>query len=307
MTSTRSPAAAVEQLAHDGRRVVHALEVVEQQQSRPLSQSLLDALERRAVRLAERQGVRDRRDDVCRIVERSQVDEVSTVGQHPSQLPGGFEREPGLPGSARACERDEPNVGAAEQPGNGGQLELATDEPRRRRRQVPLHRADRRLRREGRILAQDRRFQPPQLLARLDAEVLAERAPGLAVRIECLCLAAAAVQREHELAAEPLAVRVLGDQALQLGHERVVYALVELCSDAALDGGEAKVVEPSRLRGRKRRIDSHERRPAPELERRGRILLLVLKEAGEVELAGLDPQPIPVADRLDSVRTEQLP
>ena len=52
--------------------------------------------------------------------------------------------------------------------------------------------------------------------------------------------------------------------------------LVELGIDAALDGGEPKVVEPGGLHGRKRRVDSHEGRPAPELERRGRSLLLVL-------------------------------
>ena len=251
--------------------------------------------------------MRDRRSDVCRIVERGQVDEVAPVGQRPPELPGGLEREPRLSGSARTGERDEADVGAAEQPGDRGQLELTADERRQRRRKVALHRANTLLRRERRILAQDRRFQPPQLLARLDAEVLAERAPRLAIRVERLCLPAAAVEREHELAAEPLAVRVLGDQALQLGHEHVVCALVELCIDSALDGGEPKVVEPSRFRGRKRRVDSHERRPAPELERARRILLLVLEEAGEVELAGLDPQPVTVADRLDAVRAEQLP
>ena len=57
----------------------------------------------------------------------------------------------------------------------------------------------------------------PQLRSRLDAEVLAERAPCLAICVERLCLASAAVEREHELAAEPLSIRVLGDQALELG------------------------------------------------------------------------------------------
>ena len=286
------PGRAGEQLAHDRRRVVHALEVVQQQQGRPLSQSLFDAVQCRAAALAERQGVRDRRSDVCRIVQRAQVDEVPPVGQRPPELPGGLEREPRLSGSARTGERDEADVRAAEQPGHRGQLQLTADERRQRRGQVALHRANTALRRERRILAQDRPFQPLQLLTWLDAEVFAERAPRLAIHVERLCLPAAAVEREHELAAEPLTVRVLGDQALQLGHEHVVCALIELCVDPALDGGEPKIVEPSRFCGRKRRVDSREGRPAPELERGCRSVLLVLEEAGR----GRARRPRPATD-----------
>ena len=37
------------------------------------------------------------------------------------------------------------------------------------------------------------------------------------------------------------------------------------------------------------------------------IILLVLEESGEVELTRLDPQPVPVSDRLDALRSEQFP
>ncbi len=249
----------------------------------------------------------DGRRDVFGIVQRAQVDEVAPVGQRSPELPGGLEREPCLTGSPRTGEGDEADVGAAEQPGHRGQLELAADQRRQRRRKVALHRPNTPLRRQFGILAQDRPFQPPELRTRFDAQVLAKRAARLAIRIQRLYLAAAAVEREHELGAEPLAIRVLRDQAPQLGKDNVVRTLVELGIDAALDGGEPKVVEPSRLGGGKRRVDSHEGGSAPELERRGRNLLLVLEEAGEVELSGLDSQPVPASDGLDAVRPEQLP
>ena len=69
---------------------------------------------------------------------------------------------------------------------------------------------------ELRVLRQDRVLEGAQLGARLDADLLDERAPGAAVGLERVRLAAAAVQREHQLRAQVLAQRLLGDGGLQL-------------------------------------------------------------------------------------------
>jgi hypothetical protein len=55
------PGSRREQLAHDRRRVVHSLEVVEQEQQRLVTQRILDAVDRRAVHLAGRNGMGNRR------------------------------------------------------------------------------------------------------------------------------------------------------------------------------------------------------------------------------------------------------
>ena len=59
-----------------------------------------------------------------------------------------------------------------------------------------------------------------QLRARLDAEVLDQPGPGLLVGGERLGLLAQPVQAGDQLGPEPLPVRVLGDQQLQLADER---------------------------------------------------------------------------------------
>jgi hypothetical protein len=59
---------------------------------------------------------------------------------------------------------------------------------------------------------------------RLDAELLHQHHSRGPIRLERLSLAARAVQREHLLAAQALAQRMLGGQALQLSHHLVVAA-----------------------------------------------------------------------------------
>ena len=65
---------------------------------------------------------------------------------------------------------------------------------------------------ERRVVAKDAREQILQRASRLDAELVDERAPRVVVALERLRLAAGAVERKHELAAKPLAERVLLDQ-----------------------------------------------------------------------------------------------
>ena len=74
-------------------------------------------------------------------------------------------------------------------------------------------------RRERRVLDEDAPLQVLERSPRLDAQLVGEGPAAGGVALERLGLAAAPVQREHELAAEPLAQRMLVDERLELAHE----------------------------------------------------------------------------------------
>ena len=67
------------------------------------------------------------------------------------------------------------------------------------------------------------------------------------VGLERFRLPARAVEGKHELAPKALCQRVLGDQALELADELVVAAESEIRVDTVLEGGEAKLIQPSDL------------------------------------------------------------
>ena len=120
------------------------------------------------------------------------------------------------------------------------------------------------------------------------------------------------------LAPQPFAVRMTGNERLELGDQLGVTAEGEVGGDPLLERRELELLEPRALGLRERRLaEIRERRPAPERERlaqrlgRGGGCLASrpfdeLREALEVELAGLDAEEVarPAGD--DSVGAEQL-
>ena len=73
-----------------------------------------------------------------------------------------------------------------------------------------------------------------QLYARLDPELLDEDLACLAISLQRIALAAAAVQREHQLRVQSLAPRVLAGQLLELTDQLGVAAGDEIGLDAHL-------------------------------------------------------------------------
>jgi hypothetical protein len=122
----------------------------------------------RELRRAER--VRDSPLDEAGLGERGQVDEPDTVRPRVELPACDLQREPGLAGAADPGERDEAVL--PERCGELVELPLAAEEARRRGRQVVpgVARLD-----ERDLVAEDRPHEPPQLLARLQAQHLAER------------------------------------------------------------------------------------------------------------------------------------
>lgn len=151
-------------------------------------------------------------------------------------------------------------------------------------------------------------MQLAQLRPRLDAHLLDEHASRHGVDLEHLGLPAAAVQREHELAGELLAQRVVIDELLQLAHDLGMATGGEIGFHAKLQRGQSLLLQTRDLGGGER-LDGQlgERRAAPQRQRlaqgRGSILgstvcqhaACVLDEALEafrVELSRLHAQAV---------------
>ena len=92
--------------------------------------------------------------------------------------------------------------------------------------------------------------------------------PHVVIRRERIGLTARAIEREHELAREPLAKRVLARRGLELPDELGIRTELELGRDALLERPEPQLLEPVDLGlGELLQLRVRERRAAPERER----------------------------------------
>ena len=158
---------------------------------------------------------------------------------------------------------------------------------------------------------------PPQRLARLDPELLGERAPRLVVGLERLGVAARAVEGEHQLATRSLAQRLLGDQGFELRNHGVDIAQRELRLGALLAHCQHELFERGQRGIRERSLgEVVERRPAPQRERLveaaprafrvfiGEVLTAAVEQslaACDVGRAGIDVEQVPGRARDDDV------
>ena len=83
--------------------------------------------------------------------------------------------------------------------------------------------------------------------ARIDPELVDEHTPPRLVGLQRFRLAARAVEREHQLAAQPLAEGISRQERFQLGDEIGQRAEREIGLDPVLDRGDAKLLEASDL------------------------------------------------------------
>jgi hypothetical protein len=126
---------------------------------------------------------------------------------------------------------------------------------------------------QGIVLAEDRLLELPQRRARLDPELVDEHPPRGLVGLERLGLPAGAVEREHQLAAETLPERVLGDERLELAHKLGARTLGEPSVDQVFERGGVQLVEATGFVGGERlEREVRERRAAPERERPAQLL-----------------------------------
>ena len=103
---------------------------------------------------------------------------------------------------------------------------------------------------ELRPLHQDRLLETPQRRARIDPQRLRELRTYLAVRAQRVRLTSRSVQGEHELTPEPLPVRELRHQRVELDRHLVVASQAELCLNPLLDRHDSEFLEPHCLGAR---------------------------------------------------------
>jgi hypothetical protein len=135
--------------------------------------------------------------------------------------------------------------------------------------------------------------QAPQLGPRLEAHLLDQHRPRLAVGLQRVGLAAGAVQREHPLRVQALLERMRGDEPLELGDRLAVASGRERRVDRQLARPQPELLEAADLRAGERLVgEVAQRLAAPQLER-------VMRGGGAVA-GGLLDEPLE-ADRVDGV------
>ena len=150
---------------------------------------------------------------------------------------------------------------------------VAPDRWRRRCRQS----ADRRARRlrsfQARFMGEDRLLQFPERGRRLEAKLVDQCHASGAVGLQCLGLAPAAVEGQHQLAAQALTQRMLRHERLELADQLCVPSAGQIGVDAVFEQRELKLLEPADLRLRKRlEREFRKRRAAPQLEGRPQLI-----------------------------------
>jgi hypothetical protein len=181
--------------------------------------------------------------DEARVLHRRQVHEEDPVLEAVDELGGGLDRQPRLARAARPGEGHEPNARRAQHRDDLVELGAPADQRRRGSRQVAPGAQFGRLDQQRGIVVEDRLLQAAQLGAGLGPELVEQGAPRGAVGLQRIGLAPAAIQREHELASEPLAQRLRGDEDLELGDELLRAAEGEVGLDAVLERGDAQLLQ----------------------------------------------------------------
>ena len=120
---------------------------------------------------------------------------------------------------------------------------------------------------ELRIVREHPALELPQLLTRLEAELVGEQRARLAVDLEGVAPPSGSVEREHQLGPQPLAERVLGHEGLELGNDLARKASAEICFEPVLQHLQPHLLEALGLAPEGVRGQAGQRRPAPERER----------------------------------------
>ena len=98
------------------------------------------------------------------------------------------------------------------------------------------------------VVCQHGCVQALQRLSGIDAELTGQQVADPPVGGQRVGLPAAPVERQDELAVQPLPQGVLGGQLLQFGGQRVVPAQRQVRVDPGLDRGQPQLLQPGRLR-----------------------------------------------------------
>ena len=152
---------------------------------------------------------------------------------------------------------------------------------------------------EARVLGEDCAFEPAQSLAGLDAQLVDQRPARVLVGLQRVSLPVRAIEGQHQLRPQPLAVGMLVDERFQLTDELAMAAERELRLDQLFQCRDPQVVEPRDVALRERLVgEIREGRAAPQRER--------VLEQRERALGPTGPQrrPALAGESLEPVRIE---
>ena len=250
-------------------------------------------------------GVREQPDCVGRAARPREVDEPDAVRELALERARCLDREAALAHTGRSSERNQAVL--AQQSGNVGQFVLAADERRRRRREVAAAPADDRNRTDRWVVRQDCILEPPKLRPWLEPQLVSENAARLPKSLERVGLAAAAVERHHQLRPEPLPEGVVRERRTKRRRELAMLAKREPDLEVLLERVDVQRLEPARLAAEPRRASQTlQRRSAPEGQRRsdsvgrGRDVAVAQRSTGLREQL-LEP------DRVDARALQRVP
>src|SRR5207244_4220665 len=97
---------------------------------------------------------------------------------------------------------------------------------------------------ELRIVIQDLSLEALKRRTGIDPELVDEECACILKGPQSVCLPSRAVQRKHQLGAQPLAERMFRDQALEPGNDLRVPTELQICLDLLFDHRQPELFEP---------------------------------------------------------------
>ena len=250
-------------------RLAQVLDVVQNEQELLWCDRGGERVERRLARIVrDAESAGDRGQDQRVIAQRRELHERDAVCKRAPNSPGGFDRESRLPAAPRAGERDQPGVAPIEERAELVEVTLAAHERCRRHGKVRRRRrGSLRGRGESGVVLEDPSLQLAQARPRFEPDLLAQPSADVRVVLQRLRLPTAAVERDHRLSLQPLAVRVLARNPENLGEHLLMSPEVELRVDPLFHGHKTKLLQPLGLARRDLLVGQVPvRAPAPETE-----------------------------------------
>ena len=205
-TGVASPGRARQQLDEQRRRLANVLGVVEDEQQLLVPDNSQDAVQPLRGHVADTDGMTDRRQHECGVLQRRKLDEHGAVRERRCCIARGCERESRLAAPSRTSQDDQARFLGAEQRAKLLELALASDQRVRPERERAGSLRLRLRRRERRVLAEDACLQLAQPMRRAPARARPEAACGRS------CSA-----REHPVGARPGTARASRAPADVLG------------------------------------------------------------------------------------------
>ena len=164
-------------------------------------------------------------------------------------------------------------------------------------------------------MGEDLRLDRAELRAGVDAQLVAEQFAGALVGLQCVRLTARSIQGDHQSGPQALAIGMLDDERLELGHELRSPAVGELGLDRRIQGPVPQGLESPALGVRERhaeevavggpppqgeRLPKDPRRVARRVPVRRRLGDEVL-EHPRVEVGASQRKPVATVHRLDGM------